>query len=1200
MSIEPSATAAVPYPSSQAVGSASAARADELALLACLALAQADGLEPNVRRFLDFLGHANGDVIELIEFDVPMQYRGRRALFARTRLAETAVNLLVKAESEQGHGQGLYVLLNKAHAAVVQRSETDAWAIAEKGDTCTDSDIVARRSLYIDIDITRPAGVSATDDEVNMALGVAGRVYAELAGILRSDGALGLGHSGNGAAVFAALADLEETSELKSLVKGILAAVGQLYGDGVIKIDGAVADAKRFVPAFGTIKRKGAPNVPDRPHRRTAFVCAEVVQRLGIADLEAIFHGLTARLTTDQLAEVSKARGNKPAVHAVQRTDRGRSKPAGERADTVYSRANNLDVHEVLARLDLIDGEYPRCPGCGVSGDSSVAVVGNGLKCLHASCASKGRDGFRTNVDLVVEVTGEAPLDAALTLLGWFDVEAPRCGKTAHSANSANSASHPPSPESQPWPDLIPLRCHPALPPFPVDALPGWLREWASAEAVATQTPIDMPAAMALACLSVAVGKKFKVSVNPSWHEPTNLYLVTALEPGNRKSAVVGDAVKPVHERERALVDHVRAESLKVRAKLALLDKTEKKAISDAVASGKSDEIEQLLSEREKTKAPIVPRLLGDDATPEKLGVIMAEQGGQLGILSAEGDVFDIMSGRYSGDGAPNLGIFLKAHAGDDFRVDRIHREPILISAPCLTLGLTVQPAVLTSLLNTPSFRERGLLARILFALPESRLGFRNVDPPPMPVAIAHAYRKRMLELMQLPERRDERGEIVPTQLALSPEGSARRVEFAAAIEPRLGVHGDLYPLRDCGGKLVGAVIRIAALLHLAEHGNSGPPISAFTLEKAIEIGSYYIEHAREAFALMGADRRIDDAAYVSGNIIRKGWTSFTKRELFEVVKGRIKKAAHLDEVLSLLADHGQIRRQPDPPHPGPGRKPSTRYEVSPYLLAHNSHNPQNGAQPPSYGDAPSSRPSHYSQNSQNSALPEIDHDDDESVTERAGTFDLPAATGMPGRLPKRPLTPEELENLNAAIDERFVKRELRSAQQTEKRAAEEAALCRDRKRVEADLRETREQMALYATTIERELDQPREAGARCDAALATKIETINTVAARPGREPSRNTFADAVRIANETGGISLSEVMARVSATRDGSLTSSSSRRTDHGSLPADRTVAAPNSAPPNAPASPEVDEWASEVLRKCADAAMKVHGVGPYAPKT
>lgn len=71
----------------------------------------------------------------------------------------------------------------------------------------------------------------------------------------------------------------------------------------------------------------------------------------------------------------------------------------------------------------------------------------------------------------------------------------------------------------------------------------------------------------------------------------------------------------------------------------------------------------------EEITVPVLPRLVADDVTPEAVASLLAEQGGRLAVLSAEGGILATLAGRYSG--APNLEVFLKGHAGDLLRVDR-------------------------------------------------------------------------------------------------------------------------------------------------------------------------------------------------------------------------------------------------------------------------------------------------------------------------------------------------------------------------------------------------------------------------------------------------------------------------------------------------------------------------------------------------
>ena len=82
---------------------------------------------------------------------------------------------------------------------------------------------------------------------------------------------------------------------------------------------------------------------------------------------------------------------------------------------------------------------------------------------------------------------------------------------------------------------------------------------------------------------------------------------------------------------------------------------------------------------------PVLPRLIVDDATSEKLGIMLAEQGGRIASMSPEGGVFDLMAGLYSKNGMPQFGVYLMGHSGDDLTTDRVSRKSVHVKRPSLT-----------------------------------------------------------------------------------------------------------------------------------------------------------------------------------------------------------------------------------------------------------------------------------------------------------------------------------------------------------------------------------------------------------------------------------------------------------------------------------------------------------------------------------
>jgi hypothetical protein len=502
------------------------------------------------------------------------------------------------------------------------------------------------------------------------------------------------------------------------------------------------------------------------------------------------------------------------------------------------------------------------------------------------------------------------------------------------------------------WEEPLPFH-EIAVPAFPVEALASWQRDFVEAEATATQTPPDLPAMLALSVTSVACARKVVVKVKDGYVEPINIYTSIGLPPASRKSAVFRDVKEPVEAHERDLTKGMIPGIAAARAQHEIDDKTLQELYKKAAKADGADrdvlvqQAADLAQKLIKEEIPRAVRLLVDDTTPERLEILLAENGGRMGVLSAECGIFEIMRGRYAGKGrSGNFEVFLMGHAGDDLRVDRVGRPPVFIRRPALTLGLAIQPEAIRSLGAIPGSRGRGLLGRFLYAMPASIVGRRAVDPPPAPEAVRQAYGAKMKELLKLSAGTDQQGEPAEHVLTLAEPAYSRWREFAAWVEPRLADFGPLAEMADWAGKLPGAVARLAGLLHMADRASEptpwATPIPVNIMERAIRIGRYLIPHARAAFDLMGCDPLVADARYVLAWIRRQAVEpigfKFTKRDAFEGTKGRFKQVADLELALALLVKHHSIRMLPVKSSPGRGRPPSPAYEVNPLALAAGAH----------------------------------------------------------------------------------------------------------------------------------------------------------------------------------------------------------------------------------------------------------------------
>ena len=506
---------------------------------------------------------------------------------------------------------------------------------------------------------------------------------------------------------------------------------------------------------------------------------------------------------------------------------------------------------------------------------------------------------------------------------------------TEHAAELAEVETKP-APAAQPWPEIVPFDAL-DLPDFPTYVLPDALRRWVEEESRATQTPADLAAMLALAVCSACIARHVVVEPRPGWREPVNLFTATLLEPGNRKSAVFADATEPLRELEaerikaaRPVVAREQSERRQKVARLHMLEKIAATKDGDEAAEARR-EADNLAVELDEQPEPVLPRLIVDDATAEKLGMLLAEQGGRIASMSPEGGVFDLMAGMYSKSGIPQIIVYLMGHSGDDLITDRVGRKSVLVKRPALTCAYAIQPAVIQGLVQQQmAFRGRGLLARFLYAAPHSWIGQRAIAPPPVRDATREAYRWVVRGLAESVSKSE--GETV---LRLTDDADALLRNWEAEIEAMLDDGGAMENIRDWGAKLAGATVRLAAVLYCV-CVLYGPieRIDRQLMGAAIDIARYLIPHAEAVLSrILASEATADDACYLLRWIERHGWGEFTKREAQRHCIRRFPKVDAMDAALAELTRRGFIRPKATDTS-GPGRPASQAYEVNPAVFS--------------------------------------------------------------------------------------------------------------------------------------------------------------------------------------------------------------------------------------------------------------------------
>jgi hypothetical protein len=280
-----------------------------------------------------------------------------------------------------------------------------------------------------------------------------------------------------------------------------------------------------------------------------------------------------------------------------------------------------------------------------------------------------------------------------------------------------------------------------------------------------------------------------------------------------------------------------------------------------------------------------MPAVLVEDITVEALSQRLDENGQALGVISDEGGVFSLIAGRYSKDNGPNLDLYLKAYDQSPVRVDRVMRGSLMLTRPSLVVGILAQPHVLEKAAGIDGAMERGLMGRFFLVFPESTLGKRQIDTPPISPVVAARWESVVSHAYSLRVCQDEE----PHVLAIEDEAHGMLRELRMRLEPHLEpVVGRYAHMTDWVGKLAGKVLRLAGVFHLADGRPVSEPISAATMNHAIAFGIWSLRHAEHIYASWqkrAATPAGEGTEWVLEWLKRTGKTEFTLRDAQQSAK---------------------------------------------------------------------------------------------------------------------------------------------------------------------------------------------------------------------------------------------------------------------------------------------------------------------------
>jgi len=155
----------------------------------------------------------------------------------------------------------VYITLNNINDDLFYREQANKFLAGKS--TTNDNDVFGYDWLFIDLDPERPAGISSTDEELELSASLAQDIYVYLKSIGFEEPVKA--YSGNGYHLLYSIG-LKNNEENKNLLERCLKALSLMFSTDKVKVDTAVANPSRICKLYGTLAQKGS-NSDVRKHR---------------------------------------------------------------------------------------------------------------------------------------------------------------------------------------------------------------------------------------------------------------------------------------------------------------------------------------------------------------------------------------------------------------------------------------------------------------------------------------------------------------------------------------------------------------------------------------------------------------------------------------------------------------------------------------------------------------------------------------------------------------------------------------------------------------------------------------------------------------------------------------------------------------------------------------------------------------------
>jgi hypothetical protein len=444
---------------------------------------------------------------------------------------------------------------------------------------------------------------------------------------------------------------------------------------------------------------------------------------------------------------------------------------------------------------------------------------------------------------------------------------------------------------------------------FPVHALGNNIVKVVSELSEVIQAPVAIAAQSTLAAVNLAVQGHYNVLIDGREY-PLSLYFLSSAKSGERKSSNDHEVLKAHRIYQENLMEIYKELNQEYLIKSLAFETAKKKITNQTKGTGRDVFETELKELGDEPIPPLSPLLFIEDLTIEGLFKTLENSYPCLGIFSDEGG--QLLGGySFNQDNSRKTAAALsKLWDGSSISRSRSGDGNSFLTGRRVAMHLMVQPEICEDLLTNPTLKDQGILNRILFSWPSSRIGERPyVNKSLNESIVLKDFWERVSVFLRrpLPIKEGSRNVLNPGCLKLSSGAYRIWCEFNNKIEKSCKEGNENDQISSYATRVPQQSLRIAGTLSV--FNRDADFINEEEMVSAIEIAEYYLREFKRISEGALVDRNLLLAEKLLEFVQTKLPSDFCLANITQLGPNSIRVKAKALEVLSILTDHGYLEK---------------------------------------------------------------------------------------------------------------------------------------------------------------------------------------------------------------------------------------------------------------------------------------------------